>query len=70
MYTFPELFILVRCYFDVQIFWHLSSAYNQQMYCISLGNSQYGDVKSQESEEYEFFCTFSLAAKPTIGCEL
>lgn len=75
MYTFPQLFILVRYYFDTQIFWHFSVGYNQQMQCNSLGSSQSGDVKerypsTQESEEYQFFCTFSLAAKPIIVCEL
>lgn len=70
MYIFPPLFILVRYYFDVQIFWHFNVGYNQQRHCNSLGSSQCGDVKSQEREEYQFFCTFSLPAKLAIGCEL
>lgn len=51
LWTFPQLFILGRCCFDVQIFRHFSVGYNQQMHCNSpqweLSSSHCRDVRSQ-----------------------
>lgn len=46
VYAFPQLFILGRCYFVLNLLtFHVS--YNLQLHCNSLGSSQCEDVRSQ-----------------------